>query len=94
MRSFRSVTVPHEPAPVFRSVGHRAFLLEGRCEVISAYPIGGKVWLVRTEKVADDRVPHTLPMGSIVLTPAEAHSLIRQLYEAEAKAKSRVKATP
>ena len=60
--------------------------------MISAYAIGGKVWLVRTEQVADDRVPGTLPMGSVVLTPDEAHRLIRQLYGAEAKAKARVKA--
>lgn len=52
---------------------------------ISAYVIGGKVWLVHTEKVAQETVPATLPISSVVLTPEEVKALTAQLYECRAK---------
>ena len=52
---------------------------------ISAYAIGGKVWLVRTETVAQKDVPTTLPIGSVVLTPDEVKALTDQLYRARAQ---------
>lgn len=50
--------------------------------MISAYAISGKVWLVATREVAQADVPATLPIGSVVLTPAEAVALYKQLTEA------------
>ena len=50
--------------------------------MISAYPIGKQVWLVHTDKVAEPLPPTTLPIGSIILTAAEATALIDQLSAA------------
>jgi hypothetical protein len=58
--------------------------------LISAYPIGSKVWLVHTPKVADPDVPRTLPIGSIVLTVEQAkdvrHQLIAAIQDAQGRA--------
>ena len=43
--------------------------------MISPYAISGKVWLVRTDEVAQVEIPTTLPLGSIVLSPDEAQKL-------------------
>ena len=53
---------------------------------ISAYPIGNKVWLVRTDEVAQDKVPETLPIGSVTLEPGAAIDLYLQLGMAIEKA--------
>ena len=50
--------------------------------MISAYAIGKQVWLIHTDKVAEPIPPTTLPIGSLILTPADATALIDQLSEA------------
>jgi hypothetical protein len=60
--------------------------------VISAYPIGGKVWLVSTNHVAQAEVPETLPLGSPVLTVDEAIALYVQLSEAISASMPKVQA--
>ena len=56
---------------------------------ISAYAIGNKVWLVSTETTAEDKVPATLPIGSIVLMPMEAWELAQQIDQAADEASKR-----
>ena len=53
---------------------------------LSAYAIGGKVWIVRTDELAQSEVPKTLPIGSVILTPQEAQRLSEQLTKAGASA--------
>lgn len=53
---------------------------------LSAYAIGNKVWLVRTDEVAQKDVPETLPMGSFVIEPGPAVDLYLQLGMAIEKA--------
>lgn len=53
---------------------------------LSAYPIRNKVWLVRTDEVAEKDVPATLPLGSVILEPGEAIDLYLQLGMAIEKA--------
>lgn len=59
---------------------------------LSAFVIGRgypKVWVVSTEDVAQDDVPATLPIGSVVLTAQEALKLGQQMIAASAEAQRR-----
>jgi hypothetical protein len=56
---------------------------------VSAFAIGGKVWLVGTEEVASDTIPQTLPLGSIILTPDQAVKLGAQIHDAGQRAARR-----
>jgi len=58
---------------------------------VSAYAIGTKVWLVATDKTAQEEVPQTLPIGSFMLTEEEAKALTRQMGMARAKVRFRLK---
>ena len=53
---------------------------------LSAYTIGERVWVVHTGTVAEESVPETLPIGSVVLTPHEAKTLGAQMIHASAEA--------
>ena len=57
--------------------------------MISAYTIGGKVWLVATPQVAQEIIPETLPIGSVILDYAEAARLLAQLGLAVGKLEQR-----
>lgn len=52
---------------------------------LSVYPIGGRVWIVRTDEPADPNVPGTLPVDSVVLEPVHACALLAQLSGAVMK---------
>lgn len=54
--------------------------------MLSAYRIGAKVWIVNTAKVADPKLPSTLPIGSAVFTLEEARELARQIQDAASSA--------
>lgn len=57
---------------------------------LSAYLIGGNVWIVNTPTTAQKEVPSTLPMGSIVL-PLEAARLFgAQVLAAALKGEDRL----
>ena len=58
---------------------------------VSAYAIGERIWIVATEKTADENIPRTLPMGSLVLTEEEAKAFTRQLGMARAAVRNRMK---
>ncbi len=51
--------------------------------MISAYRIGGKVWLIRTDTVADPMPPGTIPLGSMRLKRSEVLMLCVQMLEAQ-----------
>ena len=57
--------------------------------MISAYAIGGKVWLVATPQVAQAVIPETLPIGSVILEYDEATRLLAQLGLAVGKLEQR-----
>lgn len=58
---------------------------------VSAFAIGGRVWLVGTREVAEDQIPETLPLGSIVLDPRDAIRLGAQIHDAGMRAANREK---
>jgi hypothetical protein len=58
---------------------------------ISAYALGEKVWLVRTDKTAQVEFPQTIPIGSVVLTEQDAKAFTQQLGMARAAVRNRQK---
>lgn len=52
---------------------------------LSAYLIGGEVWVCRTSETAQKEPPHTLAMGSIRLTLEEARMFGAQVLAAALK---------
>jgi hypothetical protein len=57
--------------------------------MISAYLIGARVWLVATPTVAQEEVPETVPIGSLILDYDEAARLLAQLGMAVGKLEQR-----
>ena len=54
--------------------------------MISAYAIGTRVWLVPTRAVAQQQVPGTLSVGSVILEVAQAKAIRDQLSDAITRA--------
>jgi hypothetical protein len=49
---------------------------------VSAYPIGGRVWIVRTDVTADPTPPSILPASSIAIDADDAARLGAQILAA------------